>query len=324
MIGPHRQRGVALLAAILLVAIGTILAASIAFQNAMAARRGIASLSFEQSVLAAQAAEAAAAGILRDDGAQTDDFSDSWAQRLPPTEVVPGVMLEAWLEDLQGRFNLNSLVTSTGEIDQEALDSFRRLLEALEIEPKWADQLADWIDPNLEPHGFDGLEDGGTTNQQPPYRTANTIITSTSELLALPGFGRERYLKLAPFVAALPPESPLNVCTASGIVLDAMVDEGYREYSVDPEALANSRKKECFPKLEQYTIDLLGERHVTDEAQGRLIKSHFGKSSKYFRLTSLITLGGSEFALYSLLQRGQGGSAGQGKVRVVQRSFTPD
>src|SRR5690349_20899136 len=106
---PRHQRGIALLVAILLVAIRTTVAASIAFQSARAAARGIASLSFEESVLVAQGAEALAAYGLREDDPKMDSYADSWAQPFGPTEITPGVVLEARLEDLQGRFNLNSL-----------------------------------------------------------------------------------------------------------------------------------------------------------------------------------------------------------------------
>lgn len=319
---PRQQRGVALLIAILLVAIGAILAVSIAFQSAMAARRGIASLSFEESVLVAQGAEALAAYGLREDDPKKDTPSDSWAQPFGPTEITPGVVLEAHLEDMQGRFNLNSLITADGRVDQLSLEAFRRLLELLQIEPKYADQFADWLDPDINPSS-DGLEDNGTTTQTPPYRTANTIVTSTSELLALPGFGRERYMKLAPYVAALPPGEPLNICTASGFVLDAMGAQD--EFSrMTPEELAKSREKECFPPLSSYVNNTNLEG--PGETVGAWKQSHFGEKSSYYRLTSVITLGGSDFALYSLLQRGGAGASqsGQGKVRVLQRSFTAD
>ena len=62
---PARQRGIALLVAILLVALGTIIAASIAYENAMTARKGAAVLALDQSVLVGEAAEALAAYGLR-------------------------------------------------------------------------------------------------------------------------------------------------------------------------------------------------------------------------------------------------------------------
>lgn len=320
----HDQRGVALLAAIILVAIAATIAASIAFQSAMSARRGIASLSFEHSVLVAQGAEALAAYGLKDDASngdpqhQTDDYREAWAKPFGPMEIAPGVILEASLEDLAGRFNLNSLVDSKGVVDAESRDCLQRLLEALGLESKWADQIADWIDLDSNASGFDGLEDNGTTSQAPPYRTANTIITSTSELLALPGFGRERYTKLAPYVAALPPGTQLNLCTASGILLDAIIATGHSEYR-DPEALGNNRKEQCYPETTIYMNSLQGGRGSLNAAEKAAIERHFSNKSDYFRLTSVITLGGTEFALYSLLHRE--GSEG---VRVLQRGFTPD
>ena len=54
---PSRQRGIALLVAILLVALGTIIAASIAYENAMTARRGAATFALDESVLIAPATE---------------------------------------------------------------------------------------------------------------------------------------------------------------------------------------------------------------------------------------------------------------------------
>src|SRR5580692_2774314 len=57
----HRQRGMALITAILLVALATIMAATIGYENAMTARRGSATFAFEQSLEIAKAAEAIAA-----------------------------------------------------------------------------------------------------------------------------------------------------------------------------------------------------------------------------------------------------------------------
>ncbi|MGH8277110.1 MAG: hypothetical protein ACRETH_10500, partial [Steroidobacteraceae bacterium] len=63
--GPRAQRGIALLVAILLVAFGTILAAAVAYENAMTARRGAATYAFDEALLVQQGAEALAAYGLR-------------------------------------------------------------------------------------------------------------------------------------------------------------------------------------------------------------------------------------------------------------------
>lgn len=314
----RHQRGIAMLVAILLVALGTILAAAIAFKSAMAARRGIAALSLDQSMLVAEAAEALAAYALREDlkaGRDVDQPAEEWARPLGPVEVVPGITLEAYVEDLQGRFNLNSLIGADDKVDENALHDFERLLENLQLETKWAPLIADWIDADSNPLVPDGAEDSLYAAQNPPYRVPNTFITSTSELLALPEFGRDRYVRLAPFVTALPrADSKINVCSASGLLLDALIGEGHKEFGLDPQRLAKSRESGCFPTIKDYPASF-----GADTAAWEKVKDRVSQTSNYFRLTSIVTIGSAEFSLYSLLQRDQ-----TGQVHVLMRSFTPD
>jgi general secretion pathway protein K len=312
---PRAQRGIALLVAILLVALGTILAAAIAYENAMTFRRGAATYAFDQALLVQQGAEALAAYGLR--LAQKADpqhtyASQGWAQPVGPFEVVPGVMLTASLEDLQGRFNLNNLVKQDGTPDAVEVTAFQQLLTMLGLEPKWAGYLVDWIDRDIVPSIPDGAEDSVYMGQTPPYRTPNRYITSASELLALPGFGRERYVALAPFVTALPYGVNLNVCTARDKVLDAFL--GHSDFQSDPEGLAKNRAAAtgCFPKLSDYQA-------AANPATWQNISSKLQMTSSYFRLTSLITIGSTEFNLYSLLLQDP-----TGQVRPILRSYTPD
>jgi len=314
-----RQRGIALLVAILLVALGTILAATIAYENAMTARRAVATFALDESLLVGEAAEALAAWGLRTTW-QSDKqhiyIGQGWDKPVGPFEVVPGVMLVASLEDMGGRFNLNSLVNSdgTGSVNKVTFAAFQQLLVNLDIEPKWAGYIVDWIDPDIVPMTPDGAEDSVYLGQVPPYRTPNMYITSASELLALPGFGRDRYKKLAPYVTALPVDAKLNVCTASGMVLDAFLP-GRREFGLDPDGLNKNRQSAgaCFPKLTDF------QAAFESPAQFSAAQGLFAENSSYFRLTSFITIGSAEFNLYSLLLQD-----GSGSVRPILRSYTPD
>jgi general secretion pathway protein K len=305
-----------MLVAVLLVALATILAAAIGFRSAMAARRGTAALSLDQSVLVAEAAEALAAYGLREDrkaGNTIDHPREEWGQPLGPVEVVPGVTLEAYLEDATGRFNLNSLIDGDGRVDLNVLHDLEHLMENVGVEPKWASLIADWIDPDSTPLP-DGAEDSAYAAQDPPYRAPNTFITSPSELLALPGFGRDRYLKILPYVTALPRDATINTCSAGGLLLDALIGEGHREFGNDPERLAKSRESGCFPTLDEFKASLGNDPQALQRV-GERVK----QTSKYFRLTSIVTIGSADFNLYSLLQRDE-----NGMVHVLMRSFTPD
>jgi len=325
VVGARKQRGMAMLVAILLVALGTIIAAAVAYESAMSARRGIATFSFDEALLIGQGAEAFAAyglrEVVRQDTSQVKTtFPDqAWGQPLGPIEVAPGVMLVAQLEDLQGRFNLNSLIQSSGKDagkpDPQAVAAFQQLLGMLNMEPKWADLLIDWIDSDSQVTG-EGAEDSVYLGQNPPYLTANQFITSTTELLALPGFGRERYVRLAPFVAALPPNTPINICSASGYVLDAY-RQGNQDYSRDPDALQKQRASagRCLPTLEEYRNAF----NSADASAFTKVQAKFDVNSGYFRLSSVVTIGTTEFNLYSLLYRDQ-----QLQVHTLARAFSPD
>jgi general secretion pathway protein K len=343
---PCRQRGIALLVAIMLVALGTMIAAAIAYENAMTARRSTATFALDESVLVAEAAESLAAFGLREVWRSDKNHTyigQGWDKPVGPVEVVPDVMLTASLEDLQGRFNLNNLVKTDGTPDQVQVAAFEQLLVSLQIEPKWAGYVVDWIDPDIQPSNPEGAEDSVYLGQAPPYRTANMYITSTSELLALPGFGHDRYKKLEPFITALPYGTGLNLCTAPGVVLDAYIP-GRQEFGIDPEGLAKNRQAAgaCFPKLSDYQAAGGGtgggapgqppgnQRTPLPGVNGGVNGGvgggdsgggpSFVEQSKYFKLTSYVTIGTAEFNLYSVLF--QDGQAGE--VRPILRSYTPD
>jgi general secretion pathway protein K len=313
----RRQRGIAMMVAILLVAFATILAASIGFKSAMAARRSTASMAMDQSLLIAEAAEALAAYALREDlkGGQTDHPAEEWSQPLGPVEVVPGVILEAYVEDATGRFNLNSLIGDDNKIDPVALQKLESLMEQVGVETKWAAIIADWIDQDTLPIQG-GAEDSIYAAQTPPYRAANTFITSASELLAMPEFGRDRFVKLQPYVTALPRDASINVCSASGVLLDALVDPSHQNYGrLDPKEFAKQREAGCFPTKPVYSQEFGGAASQDWTEVDRRVK----EASDYFRVTSIVTIGSAEFTLYSLLERDK-----QGQSHVLSRSFSPD
>ena len=304
-----RQRGVALITAVLMVALATMLAVDVGFRGFLDQRRSGTLFALDQGYEIALGAEAWAADFLKKDmqDSKTDHLGETWARPLPPLPIDGGTV-EGRLEDMQGRFNLNNLIHTDGTPNPEAVKQLERILAMLEIEPNWATAMADWIDQDTQPGFPDGAEDTVYTGQDPPHLAANMPITRVSELMVLPGFGAERFARLKPFVSALPVGTPLNVCTAPGVVLDALSDDT-REFSLNPDDLVKRRKDACFPTLE----DLRGS--LGDEQFNQLKKS-LTDSSAYFRATVWVTIGTTQFTLYSLLARG-----GAGSVRPALRSF---
>jgi len=325
-----KQRGVALIIALILVALATILATKLTFDGFLERRRAIGVLASEQALHFGMGAEALAADVLAQDMQNSPTLTtltSPWAQPTQPLPITPQDnpegepigTLQGQLEDMQGRFNLNNLAhvlqgagpqgagpQGTTQ-DPQPLEQFQRLLKLVGLEPKWAGLARDWIDADDLPGSPDGAEDQIYTSQIPPYRTGNWPMMSPSELMNLPGFGADRYRKIAPYVTALPKaDATINICTASAPVLESLLAKNSSgEYT--PEVLAAGRKTGCFPDAQSFG-NILGAQHTA-------MSKYYGTQSQYFRLTTRVTLGTTEFTLYSLLKRDGG------KVTPLLRSF---
>jgi general secretion pathway protein K len=325
--GPRRQRGVALIIALVLVALAAILATKLSFDGFLEQRRTLGILAAEQALHFGMGAEALAADVLIQDlqnSATLTTLSAPWAQPTQPLPITPENnpegepigTLQGGLEDMQGRFNLNSLARLGPDGKTEdplPLQQFQRLLASVGVEPRWAGLARDWIDPDDVVSDPDGAEDSVYTSQTPPYRTGNWPMMSASELMNLPGFGADRYRKIAPYVTALPnANTTINLCTAPALVLESLVEGLSGEWSGNPAVLANGRKTGCFPDKTTFTnvaTSFAGPKAMTT------IGSPIDTKSSYFQLTTRVTLGTTQFTLYSLLYRGNQ------KVTPLLRSF---
>ena len=305
-----RQRGVALITAIVLVAIATVLAVHIGTRAALDLRRTAGLMALDQGWHVALGAEAWAAEVLRDDledsgTTPTDHLGEAWAQPLPPLPVDGGEVRGA-LEDMQGRFNVNNLVTSDRQVNETAVAQFERLLLLVGAQTRWARIMVDWIDDGTVPEIPEGAEDGTYLSQNPPYRTANVVVSTTTEMMALPGMTREEFERIRPYVAALPVGTTVNLCTAKPQVLAALIVSG-TDFG-DAELLESNRRDGCYP-----TKDIL--INTLDAASWAALKESVAETTDWFRATTAVRIGTSEITLYSLIERN--GNTG---IRTVLRS----
>ena len=258
------QRGVALITAMLVMALITTLTFGLEWDNSMDLRRTYVSMYRDEAIQAAYGAESWVLTILRQDSqdSTTDHLGEIWASELPvlplggPGDSIQGEIY-GQIEDLQGRFNINNLVDAQGEVDQPSLEQFQRLLLALGLDPRFAGIAADWIDADQDPGFPDGAEDSIYTGLVPPYRAANQIISSPSELAALEGMDKATLDVLLPHITALPGRTAINVNTATGPVLQSL-DENLSV--ADVEGLLAQRQDTGFGDV---TATWEGEEGVT-------------------------------------------------------------
>jgi general secretion pathway protein K len=298
-----KQRGVALITAIVLVAIATMLATRVFTRAALDVRRTAGLVALDQAWHVALGAEAWAAEVLSDDyddDPAIDHLGEAWAQPLPALPVDGGEVRGA-VEDMQGRFNLNNLRFGDAGLRAENLARFQRLLVLVGADPRWAPVMADWVDDDTVAQ-LDGAEDGTYLSQNPPYRAANRAVTTTTEMMALPGMTRDEFERIRPYVAALKAGTPINLCTAKAPVLAALV-EGSTDFG-DVDLLAANRKDGCFPTTEILRT-IIGNEKVDAFVESETIS----ENTEWFRAVTAVRIGTSELTLYSLMYRDNAGSS---------------
>ncbi len=299
-----RNRGVALITAMLIAALASLVAANLAWDNALDVRRTMVLLNTEQAVQVALGAESWVIGILHDDreDSETDHLGEIWAVQLPGLPIDGGDVIGT-IQDLQGRFNINNLIDENGEIEKKSLERFRRLLEVLDIDPRFAGLAADWIDLNGDASFPDGAEDPIYTSIIPPYRSPNRSLTSASELAALEGMDRQIFKTLRPHITALPGRTNINVNTATGAVLQSL---GQNISTADVEGLIADRESDGFPDIQTAFLSF-----VTPDVLNTL-----EDNTNFFQLKVVVRIDTVRITLYSLLQRGP-----QGSVTPILRSL---
>jgi len=302
----HGERGVALLTAILVTALASMLAVAMVSRQHVEIRRTANVLESERAYLFALGAEGWVKHILQRDDPSKDSLDEDWAVNLPPISVE-GAQLAGRVEDLQGRFNLNNVVRG-GKAHQPAVELFQHLLESLQLSPDLALALVDWIDEDMEVSFPAGAEDDEYLSAPVPYRAANRPLTSPSELLLIKGFTPEVYAQLAPLVTALPVPTPININTAPPAVLAAL-GEGLTAAEV--EGIVAQREEKPFAD----TNELLNDGAFRSRAAALRQRGVLSVNSSFFLLQGAARFGErGKVDLYSLFSR-KGG-----KVAVLWRA----
>ena len=319
---PARQRGVALITALVVLAIAATISAAMIWQGGLDERRTATLIQGNQAVEYALGAESWAEQILQRDfkqNSQSVNLGQDWAQQLPPLPVEGGQII-GHIEDMQGRFNLDLLSGPSAAIYQA---QFVRILEALNLDPTIAPALTDWFsnNPVANPNG---AKDDFYSRLQPPYLTAQTPMTSVSELQLVKGVTPQAFAALQPYVCAIPVTTTtasttgtsissggwaLNINTASPLLLMSLAPNVSKDQVAQVVAAraANGISQADFNNIIKITSPS-GQEPTT----GSPIP---GVTSSYFLLTVTAEIGSTHVTMYSLL-RYTGGQA-----TAIHRTF---
>ncbi|MGE0386313.1 MAG: type II secretion system minor pseudopilin GspK [Gammaproteobacteria bacterium] len=296
------QSGMAVLAAMLILAFAAAAAVSMASTQQIELRRMQNVAEADRARLLAADAERTAALLLAD-LARREKSSGGFLrgrQALPSLRTGNG-QADGFVEPAQGRFNLNNLAPAgsrgdrhedaarggapadpsgeTGGQDQAAAAAvaamtvdpaaatvdrrrFMRLLEILDIDPHVGAAIIDWVDADGIASGDGGAEDDHYQRADRPYRTANRPLADLGELYLVRGVTPAIVNRLAPFVVVLPGHTPIDVQTAPVEVLMCL---GPGVDAATARSLAGRRERAPFASVDAFlSVPLLQGTGVTE------------------------------------------------------------
>ncbi|MDR0576663.1 MAG: type II secretion system minor pseudopilin GspK, partial [Candidatus Accumulibacter sp.] len=237
-----RERGMALITAILIAA----LVASLAFALSARERLWLTQIGNRDDFTAAQSTVLSAIDLarltLRDDmrNNRVDHLFEAWTVPVPPINVEDG-RVGGRIVELQGRLNLYTL-QSDGKVNAPGLLALQRLLTARSLPATWAEKMAEALAKQV------ALWQGARKTDAAAARITGKLLpvatlAELAELAGLSGGDIDRLAMLEPLAALLPESTPVNVNFAPPEVLMAVTPGLSLK---DAEAIVNRRARAHF------------------------------------------------------------------------------
>lgn len=293
----HRQRGIAVISAMLVAALVTAVVAQLLWQQQLLISELENQQNATQATWMADAAIDWSRAILAEDAnnGRVDHSREIWSTRLPATPIEGG-QLSGYIIDQEQFFNLNNLMIEN-RLSETNLKTLQRLLELLNLKPSQADALADWLDADINPISADGAEDNYYLGLNPPYRSGNQALNETGNLIRVKGFDAAAINKISRFATALPTTTSLNVNTASAQVLQFALPNATLQ---DAQAIVAMRNMAFFSDLADFSRRLPNKEIPVNQA-------NLSVNSHYFLVTCFAQFGRSQLKVEALLFRDEYG-----------------
>lgn len=230
-----------------------------------------------------------------------DRFPDKYAT------IYNQVRLTGALFDLQGRFNLNNLT------NKKYIPVFMNLLGSTipgissNQKKNLAQEVANWIsDYDLEVG-----EDTYTSfylNQKPAYYPSHQLMKTPSELRLIKDVNAQKYLRLQPFITALPEVTPININSATAQILMSL-GNGLSEAQADE--IIMQRNENGFEKQKEIN-ELLNKMNIPNE--------QITTVSKYYLNIAYASTNEYNLSIYTLIKR-EKDKKGKVTVSIIEESI---
>lgn len=313
-----KQKGIALITILVMVALATILAATIAQRQKFMAENTAYLMRQNQSLWYAKSVETFFSELLVEDAENAGDvdyLQENWAKPMPAFPVEDGYVT-GQLYDESGKFNLNSLVDDSGQVNVAAKEWFERLLMNAGLNAQFSEAVIDWQDADNETLGPMGAEESYYRGLRNAYLPANSKFHAVEELKMVRGFEGEKYLQIAPYVSAITvTDAKVNINTAPAIVL-ASLAESLDVKTVEAVLEQRQQNMEHFSNVDElWSLEPFSQ--AKNENQTAL-NALLGVKSSYFqaKIEVMLSERKRQFQTYLLRE--------DKKVHVLYRSLAPE
>jgi general secretion pathway protein K len=307
----HRERGAAIITALLVVMLAATIASYLLAQQSHALTRTARAADHAQVALYAEPTLDWARAVLAESFKRNNYVhgKQPWARGLD-AQPLEGAIASGVVRDEAAKFNLNNLRQDDGSKSANDMKAFAALLKNLKIDADLSPALADWLDQDneLTPNG---AEDSYYLGLAMPYRAANRPLMQVAELSRVRGFDGATIKRLLPYVTALPARAKLNLNTALPEVIRAYFPEMESD-----QAAAFVRSREDVPLKELTT---LGQRPEFAKVPPGSLTQFASVDSQFFSVSIAITRETAQIRQRALLQRktGADGKAATGWPDII-------
>lgn len=313
----RRQRGAALLTAMVIVTLVATLAAAMVWQQWQAVQVEAAERAQSQAQWILNGALDWARLILREDARNggPDELGEPWAVPLSEARLstflsndgtvaddAPDAFLSGSIRDAQARYNLRNLAPG-GKVEAGELAVLQRLCSAVALSPDWARRIAQATAAasSATPDAASRNAVDNTSSRQPGQRsdaaeptdpTPDQLLMPPSEShLAWLGLDEKTLATLLPHVVLLPRPTPVNLNTANKEVISAVLGIDL----ATAERLVQTRQRQPLRNTDD-ARSVVGQNVTLDPKR-------VSTGSNYFEITGALRLDQLVVAQRSLVER---------------------
>jgi general secretion pathway protein K len=298
----NRQRGVALLATMMAVALLTILIMDFTTSTSVAYRSAANQANQVRAYYLARSAVTVGLALIAQDARKSalsnaprvDSFQSIWALPFPSLPIGGGWASLAVVDEAR-KLNINQLVAPNGQVNQPFAETLTRLLTILGIDPTViVPSLVDWLDPDsvMTP---EGAESDYYLRLIPPYEARNAPMPTIGDLRLVRGITEPIFQRLSKFLTTTP-SVRVNLNTASPEVLMAVAPQLQESPSL-LQSILEQRVKQPFTDLTQITA-MLGQG-----SGASTLPSTLSTTSDYFTVNGVGSFAGTRTFVSAVIRR---------------------